>query len=280
MGCVECKSKPPPAAQTTTKPPSHMLTSGTVRSAGALSSNTAQTRDLRKRLLAHRKASATSDSSGEGCPEMKDIPQIDASFFNAVRYHENRDFVVLLDKSASMAKYDKPSTKRSKLSTRWQNAREAIKTIVNSAQDITLYMFDSHVQRFDTVNTPEKVLDVFNHNHPGGSTNLSGALRAAFKQHFCKDTPRPTTILVITDGEPNNYGKTIKAIESAASKLDKQEDLSVTFIQIGDDPTASQFLKKLDDELDCKYDIVDTLKDDCLQNGLTFEELIFLSVTD
>eukprot|EP01060_Flectonema_neradi_P039462 TRINITY_DN8708_c0_g2_i4.p1 TRINITY_DN8708_c0_g2~~TRINITY_DN8708_c0_g2_i4.p1 ORF type:complete len:279 (+),score=49.91 TRINITY_DN8708_c0_g2_i4:67-903(+) len=217
------------------------------------------------------------------CPEMRDVPRIDNAFFRNVRYHEDRDFVVVVDKSGSMNATDRCS-KTHQTRRRWDNARNAIEAIVSKAVEhdddgITLYLFSSDYNKFDNVDCAQRVIDIFDSNKPRGSTDLAGVLSAVFQEHFSKGD-KPTTALVITDGQPNSESQVIDVIERAANRVHSQEELSVTFIQIGDDDGAQRFLKRLDDELNCKYDIVDTLKDDCLQNGLSFEELIHLSVTD
>lgn len=51
---------------------------------------------------------------------------------------------------------------------------------------------------------------------------------------------------------------TTKVIVNAAARINSQEDLSVSFIQIGDDRSATKFLKFLDDNLrpqGAKFDI-------------------------
>ena len=209
------------------------------------------------------------------------------AFFNSMRYHTERDYVVIVDKSGSMNAKDRCS-KTGATRRRWDNARNAIEAVVAKACEhdedgITLFLFSGDFVKFDNVDSPNRVIDIFSQNGPKGSTNLTGVLHAAFTDHFKKvsqNDKKPTTILVITDGQPNDEASVITTIQNASNAIARDEDLSITFIQIGDDPYAEKFLKRLDDELDCKFDIVDTLKDDLLQRGLSFEELIRLSVTD
>ncbi len=54
---------------------------------------------------------------------------------------------------------------------------------------------------------------------------------------------RPETILVITDGEPSDKSEVEKVIINATKKyMRRDEDLSITFIQIGDDAAATAWL--------------------------------------
>jgi hypothetical protein len=87
-----------------------------------------------------------------------------------------------------------------------------------------------------------KVKELFRKMSPGGSTDLAGVLRLALKQHWERGGT-PETILVITDGEPNEQEAVKRVITQAANRLERDEDLSISFIQIGNDKQAHRFLK-------------------------------------
>ena len=54
---------------------------------------------------------------------------------------------------------------------------------------------------------------------------------------------RPETILVITDGEPSDKSEVEKVIINATKKyMQRDEDLSITFVQIGNDESATSWL--------------------------------------
>ncbi len=54
---------------------------------------------------------------------------------------------------------------------------------------------------------------------------------------------RPETILVITDGEPSDKTEVEKVIINATKKyMKRDEDLSITFVQIGNDEGATSWL--------------------------------------
>ena len=106
---------------------------------------------------------------------------------------------------------------------------------------------------------------------------MSEVLEAAFQEHFTGK--RETTILVITDGAPDSQSEVEDVIKKAANRLMRDEDLSVTFVQIGNDQSATKFLKKLDDDLECKFDIVDTVTVEEME-GMSFEALIEKSIND
>jgi hypothetical protein len=66
-------------------------------------------------------------------------------------------------------------------------------------------------------------------------------------QHF--NAGKPETILVITDGQPDNEEEVKKAIINVTKRLKKKEELSISFVQIGSDGGATRFLDALDDDL-------------------------------
>jgi hypothetical protein len=73
-----------------------------------------------------------------------------------------------------------------------------------------------------------------------------------------------------------------RVIIEATYKIQRDEDLSISFIQVGDDENATRFLKSLDDNLTrqgAKFDIVDTVTQQEM-NGMTFNELIVKSIID
>jgi len=66
----------------------------------------------------------------------------------------------------------------------------------------------------------------------------------------------------------------------ATERVTCDEELSVSFIQIGSDRQAHDFLKELDSHLDgARYDIVDEITMEQM-GKLSFEELIEKSIQD
>jgi uncharacterized protein with von Willebrand factor type A (vWA) domain len=168
---------------------------------------------------------------------------------------------------------------------KWEQAKAATMKIAPFAcqadpDGITLYLFNGRYARFEHLAQPAQVQAIFSREKPTGTTDLAGVLSAAFAEHFSGS--KPTTILVITDGEPDSQAATIKEIIRAAGRVNSQEDLSVSFIQIGDDKNATRFLKYLDDNLrpmGAKFDIVDTVSASDI-GAMSFEQLIEKSIYD
>eukprot|EP01088_Endostelium_zonatum_P017482 TRINITY_DN517_c0_g1_i2.p1 TRINITY_DN517_c0_g1~~TRINITY_DN517_c0_g1_i2.p1 ORF type:complete len:481 (-),score=174.29 TRINITY_DN517_c0_g1_i2:43-1485(-) len=204
-------------------------------------------------------------------------PANNLSFFKHINLSMARDYVLIIDKSGSMA------------GSLWRQAHEAVSSLTPHVcradpDGITIYFFSggNHFPKYDNVKSPEIVEDLFRREKPGGTTNLAGVLAEAFRDHFRKGRVgwKPTTVLVITDGEPDDRGKVEKEIKEATWKMDRLEDLSVSFIQIGKDGSATRFLQKLDDDIKgAKFDIVDSLTVEEM-NQISFVDLIKKSVYD
>jgi uncharacterized protein with von Willebrand factor type A (vWA) domain len=81
------------------------------------------------------------------------------------------------------------------------------------------------------VRTSADVERYFTQHKPGGTTDLAGVLDFTLKEHFSGGST-PTTILVVTDGEPNDSKAVKKVIIDAANRINADVDLSISFIQV------------------------------------------------
>ncbi|RDL35947.1 uncharacterized protein BP5553_06559 [Venustampulla echinocandica] len=77
--------------------------------------------------------------------------------------------------------------------------------------------------------------------------------------------PKPLNIIVLTDGKDDDPETTEEQLVDIAKQLDEmhapKSQVGVQFMQVGDDPEAAEYLKRLDNDLKTKYgvrDIVDT----------------------
>ncbi len=178
---------------------------------------------------------------------------------------KDRDYTLILDKSGSMSVCDQG--KRS----RWEVAEESTLALARKCEQfdpdgITVYLFSSRFRRYDDV-TSDKVSQIFLENDPMGTTNLAAVLTDAFKSYFQRKAagqskPAGETILVVTDGEPDDRRAVMESIIYATQQMERDEELAVSFIQVGADASATRFLKALDDELEgvgAKFDICDTV---------------------
>lgn len=168
----------------------------------------------------------------------------------------NHDFIVAIDFSGSMGSIDAGHSK-----TRIQRAKESVIGLVSElsqvdADGIDLITFQgSEVIHTAGVKDTTGVEAVFNRRASGG-TPTAEALTKAFQVAGKSD--KPDFIVVITDGIPDNEDSLRNVIINQANSQDTDEELTVLFIQIGNDPDATKFLTDLDDNLKgAKFDIVD-----------------------
>lgn len=199
---------------------------------------------------------------------------------------ENRDYTLIIDKSGSMSTPDQPGGR-----SRWETAQESTLAIARKCEQfdpdgITVYLFSSRFKRYDNV-TSTKVAQIFQENDPAGTTNLAGVLQDATNRYFERKAagqtkPSGETIIVVTDGEPDDRKGVMKAIIEASRQMDTDEELGITMIQVGSDATASRFLKALDDDLQgagAKFDICDTVTMDDMAD-MTLAEVLLNAVND
>jgi len=191
---------------------------------------------------------------------------------------KDRDYTLIIDKSGSMSTPDQPGGK-----TRWQVAEESTVALARKCEQfdpdgITIYLFASRFKRYDDV-TSAKVVQIFQENDPSGTTNLAAVLQDALNSYFSRKAcgqakPNGETILVITDGEPDDRKAVFEVIIKATQRMERDEELAISFIQAGNDPQATKFLQALDDQLQgvgAKFDICDTV---------TFNDLEDMSLAD
>lgn len=187
------------------------------------------------------------------------------------------DFEIGIDKSSSMGEKDGGAT------TRWARAEEVTTGYARHCEKydsdgITVSVFSGKHKTYENVKGGgDVVANIFAENEPNGSTNTAGYLQARLDDYFhrkAKGIAKPLIISIITDGIPDDQAALEQVIIDATKKMDKDEELGITFLQIGSDPKASAFLKTLDDGLQAKgakFDIVDTK---------TFEEIGNMSLNE
>jgi uncharacterized protein with von Willebrand factor type A (vWA) domain len=199
---------------------------------------------------------------------------------------EQRDYTLIIDKSGSMSMKDQLGGK-----SRWHVMQECALALANKCEEfdpdgITVYLFSGRFKRYDNV-TASKVLQIFHENEPSGTTDLARVLQDATENYFKRKVSGQTklngeTILVVTDGEPDDRKSVMKVIIEASRRMDRDEELAISFVQVGTDAQATKFLKVLDDELQgagAKFDIVDTVTIDDMED-MTLTEVLLNAITD
>ena len=199
---------------------------------------------------------------------------------------EDRDYTLIIDKSGSMSTPDQVGGR-----SRWHTAQESTLALARKCEQfdpdgITVYLFSGRFKRYDNV-TSDKVAQIFMENDPMGTTDLASVLKDATDQYFQRKAsgqtkPNGETILVITDGEPDDRKAVMRVIIEASRHMDRDEELAISLIQVGNDPTATRFLKALDDELQtagAKFDICDTITLDDMAD-MTLAEVLLNAISD
>ncbi|NJO40458.1 MAG: VWA domain-containing protein [Cyanobacteria bacterium CRU_2_1] len=179
---------------------------------------------------------------------------------------KDRDYTLIIDKSGSMSTPDQRGGR-----SRWQEAQESTLALARKCEQfdpdgITVYLFSGRHRRYESV-TSSKVEQIFLENDPAGTTNLAGVLLDATEQYFQRKAagqvkPQGETILVVTDGEPDDRKAVMEVIVNATRQMERDEELAISFIQVGNDQQATRFLKALDEQMQgvgAKFDICDTL---------------------
>jgi Mg-chelatase subunit ChlD len=127
--------------------------------------------------------------------------------------------------------------------------------------------------------TADKVKEVFVQYTPRGGTPLTEALVAGLK--LAGKSDKKDFIVVFTDGVPDDKASAAKLIIEAANRQETDDALTILFVQVGDDGSASAFLKKLDDDLTgAKFDIVDAKTVAEVDAFATTTDLILAAIND
>ncbi|MBE9210020.1 VWA domain-containing protein [Nostoc sp. LEGE 06077] len=198
----------------------------------------------------------------------------------------DRDYTLILDKSGSMSTPDQVGGR-----SRWEIAQESTLALARKCEQfdpdgITVYVFSGKFKRYDDV-TSAKVSQIFLENDPAGTTNLAGVLQDATNNYFQRKAAGKTkangeTILVITDGEPDDRKAVFEVIIQATQKMERDEELGISIIQVGSDVQATKFLKALDDQLQgvgAKFDICDTITLEDLED-MSLADVLMNAITD
>lgn len=199
---------------------------------------------------------------------------------------ENRDYTLIVDRSGSMSEQDQADGK-----SRWEVVKNSTIALAEKCQEydpdgITVYLFSSKFRRYDNVTT-EKVERIFTENTPVGKTDLGAVLSHALENYFTRKKagetkPNGEIMLVITDGEPDDRKAVVKTIIQASKQIDRDEELGISFIQVGKDPKVTEFLKALDDQLTdtgAAFDIVDTVTLEDM-NGQSLSDVLLNAILD
>jgi hypothetical protein len=199
---------------------------------------------------------------------------------------ENRDYTIIIDNSATMAKPNETGN-----TSRWLALQESILALARKCEEfdpdgITVYLFSHRFERFDHV-TSAKVAQIFAQEISANSTNLLSVLQDAINNYFARkagseNKQNGEIILVVSDGTKYNHQGIVDMIIDATHKMDSPTELGISFIQVGSDSQTTKFFQSLDNKLQsigAKFDICDTIKLEEL-NEISLTEVLLNAVND
>jgi uncharacterized protein YegL len=179
-----------------------------------------------------------------------------------------RDYVLIIDRSPSMNELEPDGR------SRWETIQEFVcDSLTKKMSEIDMdgmvvYFFSGKSHRFDENITPSFVKSLFRDLGTGGTgTNLASVLKEALDDYFQRQDAGLIKkdgewILIVTDGQPNQKKPVFDEIVKATQKIKSRSELAITFLRIGQDVDAINFLKEIDDDLIKKHqaalDICDT----------------------
>lgn len=166
---------------------------------------------------------------------------------------KDHDVAVIVDKSSSMRTRDCFGVGQFPVS-RWEWVRRQssdLSRVLSSVAGakMSLVLFDSKFEDFDDV-APNAISQIFNMVKPGSGTNPTAPIRAQLERFFKRraenSNSRPLVIACITDGAPTNPDALKELLIETTHKVRGNQDVSVTFFQVGNDPEGIELLPELD----------------------------------
>ncbi|GJE90444.1 von willebrand factor type A domain-containing protein [Phanerochaete sordida] len=169
---------------------------------------------------------------------------------------------------------------------RWEEAKSALRHLGKWASQydkdgIDIYFLNHRTTHgkhgYCNLQNANEILKVLQQVWPSRGTPLGERIREIMGQYlkecrsqsrwpFRSKRPKPINVLVITDGCPMDAAENDlkEGIINAALQLDRMkmplDQVGISFVQIGDDENAAEYLRELDDDLDKRgiRDMVDT----------------------
>ncbi len=126
---------------------------------------------------------------------------------------------------------------------------------------MTLVFFSGSDSVYHNVRA-DMILPLFSQNSPDGGTNLVGALKHQLDDYFRSQSMgnnQPLVLAVVTDGDPDSPRALKELIVDATQRMTAPGQISINFLQVGNDSRATDLLDELDNGLvqrGAAYDIV------------------------
>eukprot|EP00536_Pseudo-nitzschia_multiseries_P000530 jgi/Psemu1/178805/e_gw1.6.148.1 len=170
--------------------------------------------------------------------------------------------------------------------TRWERAVIALDQVVvqvvkvdPDGVDIVCFGGDESPDWYRNVKSTKGLEQMVNDKQPEGPCNMGAAMEECMTEAFSKDlNTRPVALLVLTAGKPDDNEELNECLTGAVQKCAESYEqcpISVTFVHIGDDEEAEEYLKYLDEGIQADsavsgetFDLVDTVKDEDIKAAM------------
>lgn len=189
------------------------------------------------------------------------------------------DFIIAIDVSGSMGETDMPGGR-----SRWEYIQEKATAICHDVEKldsngIDIVLFGGvTVSTFENVTT-SKIKEVFASRSPRGSTPLAEALSTCLI--LSGKSGKKDFIIVFTDGVPDDAKAAERILRDASNAIESDDRLTILFVQVGRDVSATTYLSNLDNQLKgAKFDIVDLKTMDELEHYVTTAEMVAAAIAD
>ncbi len=181
----------------------------------------------------------------------------------------DHDVVLIIDKSHSMSITDCPpaltdnvAQQFDKPASRWQWCHDQTLQLAKKAKlalpnGLTIVLF---AKTFATYNNADigTIETIFADNKPAGRTEAAGALKSQIEAYFERksafgERTKPLIVAIISDGCPDNPESFCNVIVKATQRMDQPGEISITFLQVGNDHRATSLLNQLQNGLLDQY---------------------------
>lgn len=173
------------------------------------------------------------------------------------------DVVLVIDQSGSMDERDCPGGM-----SRWDWCRDQMMSLTAQIaavfkNGITVALYSSDYEIFRNVDLGY-VTRIFAEHGPAGATFTGKTVQAVLDDYFARKSTnsaatRNLLVQVVTDGDPSDKGNLIAAITRATQQIRSPQEITINFIQIGNESAGANTLAKLDRDLareGAQFDIV------------------------
>jgi len=146
---------------------------------------------------------------------------------------ENHDLGLIIDRSGSMSTRDCPGGL-----SRWdwccQEATQLAEAAAQASSSIDASVFNISYLTYQHI-SPAQIPQIFATNRPAGGTEPAYALQEQLENFFKSSKAKPLTIVIVTDGLPNNCRNIAQVLQDESQKIGYQGEVTITFLLIGNE---------------------------------------------